>query len=991
VNDPIVESAQEAIASLVEQSSLGGTGAHQLRNRVPTRVAEEIRSRANAGLAVALDGPADTQVGTDTIQVNYAYAPKTWTTKLAQTSAHACPYRGLNVFEESDQEFFFGRESAIVEVMERLSAHADNGFLVISGESGVGKSSLLRSGVLPRLRRDGLAEDPGAMSWPCLLFTPGPAPLAELATHVAALAGLGTTETRQVLGTDPAGFGLLARLAVVARGLSADDRAPSGRQRLILVIDQFEQIFTQCPDEQERRAFVTALHSATFDATAFSGRTALVVLGVRADFEARCAEYPELAEAIQRRYLLTAMTTRQLRLAITGPAERAGVHVEPALTNCLLQEFRGHRPESSAAGSSVEARSRAGSLPLLSYALSETWRVRAGGSLALGDYRRTGGIEAAVANAAQRVYDGLTPAQQDTARQVFLQLVTTSADGTAITVPATEADLAEGKNAGDVGAVLEAFSRARLLTLTTHGAEISHDVLLTAWPLLWDTWLAETRAAREIRSRLRGAAADWATHVNNPAYLWRGSLLASAAAARADAAQGRLPTLTWNERSFLAASTHAVRRGRRWRKVLCVLPVLLVAVLVAVSVIRADQQRSLTQQTLATAEQLANESLALDGTNPSLAQLMSVAAYRINPSSVNSRYSMFAAAMTTASTPAILPGTRGQVSSVAFSPDSKLLATAEDNAPGQGEVELWDTATMLLTATLPVHGSFSAHASWSLQFDPAGTLLAAGTPGGSIFLWNAADGRLLTTLASCPGYTDTVLTFSPDGNFLAVAAGAAGSPGRGCLELWDLGNPSHPALRGQWRTSEATSLAFSASGKILAEGTAAGVQLRNVTSGWPIIGLSTGPVSSLAFSADGILAVGTLNSVELWDITSMRLSGAVIPSASGVSDVAISPDGGVLAAATPDGTQLWDIATHQRIGAPLATASGRASVAFSPDGTELAVGTSGHGTNLWDVGFLQPSRTPAYLCRQAGHPLTPRQWAQYAPGLLYQDICPALP
>ena len=236
-----------------------------------------------------------------------------------------------------------------------------------------------------------------------------------------------------------------------------------------------------------------------------------------------------------------------------------------------------------------------------------------------------------------------------------------------------------------------------------------------------------------------------------------------------------------------------------------------------------------------------------------------------------------------------------------------------------------------------------------------------------------------------------MLTFSPDGNILAVGAGAAGSPGSGCLELWDLGNPSYPALRGQWRISEATSLAFSASGKILAEGTAAGVQLRNVTSGWPIIGLSTGPVSSLAFSADGILAVGTLNSVELWDITSMHRSGAVIPSASGVSDVAISPDGGILAVATPDGTQLWDIATHQRIGAPLATASGRASVAFSPDGTELAVGTSGHGTNLWDTGFLQLSQTPAYLCRQVGHTLTPRQWAQYAPGVLYQDICPALP
>lgn len=991
MNDPIVESAQEAMTNLVEQSSLGAIGAHQLRNRVPARVAEEIRSRANAGKAVATDEPAGVQVGTSTIQVNYAYSPRTWTTKLAQLSAHACPYPGLNVFEESDQEFFFGRDNAIVEVMERLSAHADNGFLVISGESGVGKSSLLRGGVLPRLRRDGLAEEPGAMSWPCLLFTPGSAPLAELATHVAALAGLDATETRQALGTDPAGFGLLARQAVLARGTPADNWAPSGRQRLILVIDQFEQIFTHCPDEQERRAFITALHSAIFDATAFSGPTALVVLGVRADFEARCAEYPELTEAIHGRYLLTAMTTRQLRLAITGPAERAGVHVEPDLTDYLLQEIRGHQSANSAAGSSNAVRSRAGVLPLLSYALSETWRVRAGGSLALADYHRTGGIEAAVATAAQRVYDSLTPSQQDTARQVFLQLIATSADETAITIPATQAELLKGKEARDVGAVLEAFSRARLLTFTTHGVEISHDVLLTAWPLLRDTWLAETRMAREIRSRLRGAADDWAKHLNDPAYLWRGSLLASVVAAHADANHGRLPPLSPNEQAFLAASTRALRRGRRLRQVLCVVPILLIAAIMVVSAIRANQHRASTQQALMTAEQLANESLALHGTNLSLAQLMSVAAYRINPSSVNSRYSMLAAAITTAPTPTVLPNTSGRVSSVAFSPNGKLLATAADNVPDQGKVELWDTATKLPTATLPVRGSFPAHASWSLQFNSAGTLLAAGTSGGNIYLWDVGDGRLQITLSSCPRYTDLALTFSPDGNILAVGAGSVGSPGNGCLELWDLDNPAHPALRGQWYTSEATSVAFTASGATLAAGTATGVQLRNVASGRLISVLSTGRVSSLAFSQDGILAVGTLNSVQLWNITSMHLAGAAIPSISGVSDVAISPDGGILAVATPNGTQLWDVATRQHIGAPLATASDRASVAFSPDGTKLAVSTSDHRTNLWNIDFLQLSRTPAYLCQQVDQTLTPRQWALYAPGIPYQNICPALP
>ena len=175
------------------------------------------------------------------------------------------PYRGLSAFEERDAAFFFGREAAATQVLERMSRQLDGaGLLVVSGVSGAGKSSLLRAGVLPRLRGAGLASAPGSASWPCLLFTPARAPLDELAVRVAQLAGTDAAEVRRGLDADPAGFALTARQAALAQpgGPAEDPDDSKPGRRLLLVVDQFEQLFTQCPDEQQRRAFITALHAA---------------------------------------------------------------------------------------------------------------------------------------------------------------------------------------------------------------------------------------------------------------------------------------------------------------------------------------------------------------------------------------------------------------------------------------------------------------------------------------------------------------------------------------------------------------------------------------------------------------------------------------------------------------------------------------------------------------------------------------------------------
>ena len=547
------------------------------------------------------------------------------------------PYRGLAVFGEQDAGWFFGRETAAIALLDRMSRLlAGVGLLVVSGASGAGKSSLLRAGVLPRIREDGLAAAPGAASWPCVLFTPTRAPLDELALRVAPLAGADAAAVRRGLAADPDGFALTARQAALG-GPPRPAGEPDGRsaqrdqlraRRLLLVVDQFEELFTQCAEEGQRRAFMTALHAA---ATAGHGPdqtpAALVVLGMRADFEARCADYPQLAGPVQDRYLVTAMTGRQLRMAITEPAKKAGSQVDGDLTGLLLAEVRTGEPGTFGAGV----------LPLLSHALDQAWQYRTGQAVTLADYERTGGIEGAVAASAQRAYDGLTPAQQAAARQVFVRLTATSSDGVDTADRVTRAELTAGKSpaeAQDVEQVLEAFAAERLLTLAAGTVEISHEALLTAWPLLRDTWLADTHADRIARTRLHTTAAEWTRHSRDPSYLYSGSLLqaATGTATRIGADPARHLPLSQTERDFLHASSHAHRRTvRRRQAAIAGLLALTLTALTAAGIAIRNAASTSHQHAIALSRQLAAESLNIDGTNPVTARQLAVAAWAVFP------------------------------------------------------------------------------------------------------------------------------------------------------------------------------------------------------------------------------------------------------------------------------------------------------------------------------------------------------------------------
>src|SRR5271165_5872423 len=349
-----------------------------------------------------------------------------------------------------------------------------------------------------------------------------------------------------------------AARTATGRGVNPGSGGPAGAAagappRLVLVVDQFEELFTAGEDGDvdavERKAFVTALHAAaTIPAGPRGLPPALVVAAVRADYLGRLIAYPPLKAALDAGpFTVGPMSEAELRLAVTGPAAEAALTVEPALVEAVIAELR----EGARGGLG------SGVLPLMSQAMAATWQYCEGSELTLRGYRRAGGVADAVNRSAQAAYEALTSRQKDAARLVFTQLTIVTSDGQFARRRCARADLRSPGSpmAADIDAVIDVFSAQRLLVLGKDSVEISHDVLLQAWKQFRD-WLGDDQLDRALYSQVITDADTWESNRRDPSYLYQPGRLATidAAAGRWQDAPTRYPPLPATSQAFLGAA-----------------------------------------------------------------------------------------------------------------------------------------------------------------------------------------------------------------------------------------------------------------------------------------------------------------------------------------------------------------------------------------------------------------------------------------------------
>ena len=857
-----------------------------------------------------------------------------------------CPYRGLLPFSEADAEIFYGRERLTTELAVKVAGQTSHGgLIVVTGASGAGKSSLLRAGLLPALAR-GLQVQ-GSPRWPCRVMTPTKEPFSELATQLASVGGGNALAIAAALAADPGQAYLAARQAVLASTESYGRPSTAGENsvRLVLIVDQFEEIFTlnagaDRDRDAERKEFITALCAMAMNPAGEAKQSpALVVIAVRGDFLDRCAAYAGLATAMQQsQFVVGPMTDSDLRLAITGPADAAGLHLEPSLTETILGDLR-------AAGTDTPA----GVLPLLSQAMLLTWENRDGDRLTSHGYGKSGGISRAIEISADAVYDGLPAASQMLAKQILRDMTAASRDARLSRLPVTTAALyaLPGVEQSQADEILERFVAKRLVVLNEGTAEIAHDALLTAWPRLRG-WLEEDQASWSLHSQLADDAEEWGRG-RQPDFLYRGIQLADfqRTVSTWTANPARYPSLTPTEREFLHASQQAeMSRSRRRRIFAAALVVLLLASLIGGGLAVAAAKRANEQTTLAVFRELVTQSEALDTTNPVTAALLAAAAWRINPGA-QARVALLDAL---AQPERAVLTTGSAATDVAISPNGSLLATADLT----GGARLWD-----MTTHREIGGPVTTEA-FAVAFSPNGKILATGGLG-TVQLWDVATRRPVGSPIAVAGGQDKAVyevAFSPDGKTFATA------DGDGTARLWDVA--THRQIGAPLSSPNGVTMyavAFSPNGKILATGDARDTaRLWDVAThrqiGSPItVASSQGlddDVYEVVFSRDGktFATAGGDGTARLWDVATHRQIGAPLSSPnSEVGGVAFSPDGKMLATGDGDGTvRLWDTTTQQEIGSPLSVSAGLTGrVAFSPDGQTLAVETNDGTVYLWDV------------------------------------------
>jgi WD40 repeat protein/energy-coupling factor transporter ATP-binding protein EcfA2 len=795
--------------------------------------------------------------------------------RTASAPRPTCPYQGLAAFETVDSARFFGRARSVgdlVALIKRIET-ADPGIVLLTGPSGAGKSSLLSAGLIPAVSSGALDSESG---WVSVRMTPGNNPMAELQRCL---------DQPDVKGR--------------AEGV-----------RVLIIIDQAEELFGPSISAESRAEFLEVLH--TLSQPSMSTQR-VVVMGLRADTLGRCVEVPELVDSLESRCMvLGPMTRAEFRDAVTGPAKIAGLNIEPGLVDLIVNDMGVEKNAPDTAR-----------LPLLSHALAGTWERRRAGKLTAAGYRAAGGVRGSVAFTGEEAWYQLDEAQRKIARRMLMHLVTVGEAGyDSCRREHKQQLLARFVDTESAATVLETLTAARLLTVHDSDVTFTHEIVLRAWPRLAG-WIDDDRVSAPTRQRAEADAAAWIESGRRSSFLQTGARLEATLSLLADIQEEADPFVA----EFADASRRRQRRVTRTKWGATVVVIILAVAAASAAGVAIKQRNTISRQyNTAVFNQVLGAADQRQLSDPSLSAQLLMVAHHLRPNG-QTRSRLLATQNAPLATQ--LTGHRGEVTKVTFNPEGNLLASASwDNT-----VRLWNTSDP--NNPHPIGQPLRGHTGFvsSVAFSPDGKTLVSSSADNTVRLWNLETPTDVKELAEplTGGAGVYMAVFSPDGRTLAAASDD------GTVRLWDATDRRAP-------------------------------HASSVLSG------HTGTVRAIAFSPDGhtLASAGNDRTVRLWDVADPARAQQAGPPLTGLSDiayaVAFDPAGSLLAVSSEDGTvQLWNVAdaAHPTRGAgPLAAHNGTArSVEFSPDGTILASAGYDGTAKLWNL--LDPAHPVAL-----GQPLT---------------------
>jgi hypothetical protein len=791
---------------------------------------------------------------------------------VAAVVREECPYRGLEAFEKQHAQFFFGRKKVVEDILQKLGQAQ---FVPIIGASGSGKSSVVRAGLIPQLENNGWRVlDP---------MKPGIEPLAKLRAAFEPFFQR-SREIQQLydfIHNQPDG---LHRVI---------ERLP-GSERFLLVVDQFEEVFTLCPKEEERRKFIDLLTQVVelSDVTSLQSLRLAIVTTMRADFLESCLSYPSLTQLIQNQAVyMPPLLGADLEQAIAFPANLQGYRFEDGLLGEIMQDVGKEQ----------------GCLPLLQFALTELWEKRDSQKhqLTLEQYRAMGGVIGALDRYAEAIYQNFTEQEQESVKRIFLKLVRTGEGEKDTRQRQLKAKLLAIGDDNVISDVLDELIQERLLVGGEEGVDLAHEALMEGWQR-FAQWRQENRELRRLIDRLEDALQEWQKNPQDE-NLMMGGLLAQVrekwleleleldAVAREFCQQSD----AHDKPRFRLLTEYKLREQAQ--RVLNLLPIQPLESLVLAIQLVGENLDKLPQQILDPVQSSLHTAITSWGQT--------------------------------------FWGHEDTVNSVAFSSNGQMIVSGSSDKT----VRLWNLQGN------PIGQPFQGHENivYSVAFSPDGQMIVSGSYDKTVRLWDLQGNHIGHPFQGHQAVVNSV-AFSPNGQM--IVSGSSD----GTVRLWDI----HGKLIVQIFHSiynSVSSVAFSPDGQMIASGsydmTVRLWDIKGNSIGSPFQG-HNGTVYSVAFSPDAQM-IGSASydmTLRLWDIKGNSIGQPFAKDHNSVYSVAFSPIGQMIVSGGQDGrVQLWNIHGNP-IAQPFYGHKGCVnSVAFSPDGQMVVSSSSDKTVRLRDV------------------------------------------